>query len=446
MTDTLITNARIFVPGGWQTGNLLIQDGHIATIGDIPSQGGADTLARNYFDAHGMALIPALVNGHTHLSQTFMRGLAGGRPLLRWLKELIWPLQGAMSEEVLELAALLGLAENIRSGAGSVVDHQKITRSPSFTEAIVRAAKKSGLRVTIARAWSDRGNGAESAQAILDELEGFFEQATRPERHLRLRAVQVSRRAGLVTFASGPLTPWRASAETLQKTHALARRFDSFTHIHVSETAEEVDMTFKETGLRPVAWLDSLGVLDERSQIVHAVWVDEAEMDLLAQRRAPVVHCPVSNAVLGSGIAPVKAMLEKGINLRLGTDGPASNDTQDCFENMKTALMLARASSLDAAAIAPRQALEMATINNGLSVGQPADLCLVNHDSVWSAPLHDLDSALALCARASDVHALMVGGDWLMRDGKLVTLDEEGILKEAQSAVKILRKKAGLDS
>lgn len=435
MTDTLITNAHIFVPGGWQEGDILIQDGHIAAIGDIgDSTFNAERLTLN---AERAVVIPALVNGHTHLSQTFMRGLAGGRPLLRWLKELIWPLQGAMSEEVLELAALLGLAENIRSGAGSVVDHQKITRTAAFTEAIVRAAKKSGLKVTIARAWSDRGNGAESAQAILDELEGFFEQATRPEQ---------GRRAGLVTFASGPLTPWRASAETLQKTHALARRFDSFTHIHVSETAEEVDMTFKETGLRPVAWLDSLGVLDERSQIVHAVWVDEAEMDLLAQRRAPVVHCPVSNAVLGSGIAPVKAMLEKGINLRLGTDGPASNDTQDCFENMKTALMLARASSLDAAAIAPRQTLEMATINNGLSVGQPADLCLVNLDSVWSAPLHDLDSALALCARASDVHALMVGGDWLMRDGKLVTLDEEDILKEAQSAVKILRKKAGLDS
>ncbi len=435
MTDTLITNAHIAVPGGWQEGDLLIRDGHIAAIGDI---GGltfnvelpALSLSKgSTLNAQRAVVIPALVNGHTHLSQTFMRGLAGGRPLLRWLKELIWPLQGAMSEEVLEL-------ENIRSGAGSVVDHQKITRTPAFTEAIVRAAKKSGLRVTIARAWSDRGNGAESAQAILDELEGFFEQASSPSTSLR---------TSRVNFASGPLTPWRASAETLQKTHALARRFDSFTHIHVSETAEEVEMTFKETGLRPVAWLDSLGVLDERSQIVHAVWVDEAEMDLLAQRRAPVVHCPVSNAVLGSGIAPIKAMLAKGINLRLGTDGPASNDTQDCFENMKTALMLARASSLDAAAVSPRQALEMATASGGLAVGQPADLCLVNLDSVWSAPTHDLDSALALCARASDAQALMVGGDWLMRDGKCVTLDEEGIIKEAQSAVKILRKKAGLD-
>lgn len=427
MAEILITNAQVAVPGGWLEGSILIKDGQITAIGEISPKSGTD-LQPCIYNAHGAAVIPPLVNGHTHLSQTFMRGLAGGRPLLRWLKELIWPLQNAMSEEILELAALLGLAENIRSGAGTVVDHQKITRAPAHTEAIVRAAKKSRLRVTIARAWSDRGNGAEAPQVILDELESFFRQSS-----------------DRVTFASGPLTPWRASAETLQKTHALARQFDSFTHIHVSETAEEAEMTLKETGLRPVSWLNSLGVLDENCQIVHAVWVNEAEMDLLAERGAPVVHCPVSNAVLGSGIAPVKAMLKKGVPLRFGTDGPASNDTQDCFENMKTALMLARASTLDAAAVSPRQTLDMATASIGLAVGQPADLCLVNLNSVWSAPVHDFDSAVTLCARASDVQALMMGGEWLMLDGKLTTLDEAAILQESASAVKILRIKGNID-
>jgi 5-methylthioadenosine/S-adenosylhomocysteine deaminase len=427
VADALITNANILVPGGWQQGDLLIKEGQIVAIGEIPPQNVID-LRHSTFDAHGLAIVPALVNGHTHLSQTFMRGLAGGRPLLRWLKELIWPLQDAMSEEVLELAALLGLAENIRSGAGTVIDHHKITRTPAFTETVVRAAKKSGLRVTVARAWSDRGGGAEASQAILDELESFFEQETE-----------------LVKFASGPLTPWRASAETLVKAHTLARQFDTFTHIHVSETADEVQMTLDETGLRPVAWLDSLGVLGPHCQIVHAVWVDEAEIDLLAESGSPVVHCPVSNAVLGSGIAPVRDMRQKGVSLRLGTDGPASNDTQDCFENMKAALLFARASSLDAAAISPRQALEMATTSNGLAVGQPANLCLVDLDTVWSAPVHELDSALALCARADDIRAVIVNGEWLMSDGKLTTLDEEVIIKEAASAVKVLRKKAGLD-
>lgn len=437
MNDIVLSGVRAAVPyspqapSGWlDPATILIQGGQIVAL--LPGEMDPAVLAPGtpVYSAPGMAAIPALVNGHTHLSQTFMRGLAAGRPLLRWLKELIWPLQGAMSEEVLELAALLGLAENIRSGAGYVVDHQKITRTPACTHAVARAAQRSGLRVTLARAWSDRGSGAESPAAILEELESFFGQSQATDR---------------VTFASGPLTPWRCSAETLQAAHRLAERFDSFTHIHVSETAGEVDLTHNESGLRPVAWLDSLGILDRRCQVVHAVWVDEPEMDLLAQRGAAVVHCPVSNAVLGSGISPLKSMLDKGVRVRLGTDGPASNDTQDSFETLKTAILLARASRLDAAAISPRQALEMAWNSPGLAAGQAADLALVDLNSVWSAPVQDLDSALALCARARDVQALMVAGEFVLLEGKITSLDEEAILKESANAVKILRKKAGLD-
>jgi 5-methylthioadenosine/S-adenosylhomocysteine deaminase len=435
MDDILITDAIIAVAessetgSGWlNPGNILVKDGCIAAITATPPQD--ISLSAQVVPAQGMAVIPTLVNAHTHLSQTFMRGLAAGRPLLRWLKELIWPLQNAMSEEVLELAALLGLAENTRCGAGIVVDHHKITHAPTFTEAVIRAARQSGLRVTVARAWSDRGAGAESPQLILEELEAWFSQF---------------KSGDPVTCASGPLTPWRCSAKTLQTTHHLAKQYGAFTHIHVSETAEEVATTQKETGLRPVSWLDSLGILDEHCQIVHAVWVDEGEIDLLAENHAPVVHCPVSNAVLGSGIAPLITLLQKGIALRLGTDGPASNDTQDCFENMKMALCFARASNLDASAVSPRQALNMATASEGLAIGQPADLAMVRLDSLWAAPVHDLDSALVLCARAADVEALMVDGKFLMSAGELTMIDEEIILKESKRAVQTLRRKAGLD-
>ena len=415
-------------PDGWLADAwLVIAEGKIAGISIEQPEA---RLGDEVVFAQGAAVIPALLNGHTHLSQTMMRGLAGGRPLLRWLKEMIWPLQGAMSEEVLELAALLGLAENIRSGAGRVVDHQKITRTPAFSQAVLRAAKRSGLRFTLARAWSDRGNGAEDGKAVLEELENLLD-AVKAEALLRV--------------ASGPLTPWRASAQTLKAAHWLAAAHDSFTHIHVSETEEEVDMSLKEYGLRPVAWLDSLGILDARCQVVHAVWVDEAEVDLLAARRAPVVHCPVSNAVLGSGIAPVAFMMKKGVRILLGTDGPASNDTQDCFETMKMTICLARASGLDASAVPARAALEMAVASRGLALGQPADLAFVSLNSVWSAPVHDLDSALALCARAGDTDYLMVAGEWLMRDRRITTLDEENILRESAAAVKSLRRQAGLD-
>jgi 5-methylthioadenosine/S-adenosylhomocysteine deaminase len=431
MDDLLITGAIVAVPGGWlNPANIHIQDGCIAAL--LPGKADLSTQApaTRLIPAQGMAAIPALVNGHTHLSQTFMRGLAAGRPLLRWLKELIWPLQDAMSAEVLELAALLGLAENTRSGVGAVIDHQKITHSPACSEIVIRAGRQSGLRLTVARAWADRGSAAEPSQAILDELQESFQAVLPGDR---------------VSFASGPLTPWRCSAGILQAAHHLAREYGAFTHIHVSETREEVEITLKETGYRPVAWLDHLGILDENCQVVHAVWVDQGEIDLLARRRSPVVHCPVSNAVLGSGIAPLKALLEKGISLRLGTDGPASNDTQDCFENMKMALCLARASNQDAALLSPRQALRMATGSDGLLVGQPADLALVRLDSVWSAPVQDFDSALVLCSRACDVQALVVAGECVMLGGKLTKIDEEIVIKEARDALQRLRRKAGLE-
>jgi 5-methylthioadenosine/S-adenosylhomocysteine deaminase len=347
------------------------------------------------------------------------------------LKELIWPLQSAFSADEMYLASLLGLAENLRGGVTYVVDHHKITHSPQHTEAVKRAAEEIGIRCTIARAWSDRGNKPESGAAILDEMEHWY-SLQNPE--------------SKVTFASGPLTPWRATGDLMQKTHAQAKKHGSFTHIHVSETREEVEMTLNETGLRPVTWLDQLGILDEHAQIVHAVWVDDSEIDLLRDRNAMVVHCPVSNAVLGSGIAPIGKMLQRGVRLRLGTDGSASNDTQDCLENTNMAICLARAAHQDAANVTNDQALRMSLSDRTISVGVDADLMMVNLNTLRSAPVHDFTSALTLCAHSGDVDTVMVAGEILMQNGKLTRIDEEILIKECSSALKILKKRAGIDT
>lgn len=413
-----------------EQGSILIRDGKIAGIFEDVIVPKAISNHAQVVQLDNKVVLPALVNGHTHLSQTFMRGLASGRSLLRWLKELIWPLQKAFSPELLELAALLGLAENTRSGVAQVINHQKITSDLTFSTAVIRAAQKSGLKVTIARAWADVGDFGEKPDAIISELEALFSFVNSEEK---------------VKIASGPLTTWRCSAATLEKTHQLALEHGSFSHIHLSETREEVEMTVNETGLRPVAWLDDLGLLDENFQIVHAVWVNADEIKLLAQTQASVIHCPVSNAVLGSGVAPVKDMLEQGVRVTLGTDGPASNDTQDSFETMKMALCLARVTAQEGDALSPGEVLHMATCSTGLSVGQPADLAIVDLESVWSSPVHDAESALVLSCRASNVWGLLVDGDFVMYDRQLTMLDEPVLIKEAQSAVKLLRKKAGLD-
>lgn len=429
LTDAFIAVHPSLNPSGWlKPGYLLIEDGSIRALSAQPLPE-AQTADAERLSLPERAITPVWVNGHTHLSQTLLRGLAGGRPLLRWLKERIWPLQDAFTPEAAHIAALLGLAENIRSGCGVVVDHQKITGSPAHTEAVYRAARQSGVRVWLARAWSDRGSNAEPAAAIVEELQGWLSR---------------NRPGELVQFASGPLTPWRCSADTLRATHELACQHRAFTHIHVSETLDEVDLHLNEYNLRPVEWLAQIGVLDEQTHIVHAVWLNDNELNLLAEKRPLIVHCPVSNAVLGSGIAPLGELLKRGLRLRLGTDGPASNDTQDSLETMKIALCFARAVQRDASLVPPRTALQMAWDSPGLQAGQPADLAIVRLTSVWTAPVHNLDSALALCARADNVESLMVAGEFILRDGSLLTLDESSILREASQMTAWLRRKAGL--
>ncbi len=427
----IISNAAILQPeGGFSLGSIRIENGIISAISAGTTRVDPTDENTTMINANGMAAMPGLVNGHTHFSQAFMRGLAGGRPLLQWLRELIWPLQSEISVEEMNLAALLSLAENLRGGVTSLVDHHKITRTKEHTLAVQKAVATMGMRCAIARAWVNKGKNPEEDQAILSELEEWFSQ---------------SQADSLVSYASGPLTPWRVTEKLLQQTHQLAKDYGSFTHIHVSETQDEVQMSLDEYGVRPVKWLHQIGVLDDHTQVVHAVWVDDEEIETLARQKATVVHCPVSNAVLGSGIAPVQKFLKQGITLRLGSDGSASNDTQDCFETMKMAVCLARASQKDASAISCIDALKMATANRVLSVGEPADLILVDMDSLSSAPVQDIESALVLSTRRDDVDTVLVNGEILMRDKELVCIDEDVIIKECNLAIKSLRKRAGIE-
>jgi 5-methylthioadenosine/S-adenosylhomocysteine deaminase len=429
MTDILIENGKILTSTGWsEKGYLSIKDGKITEVGAGKAPPETVQSARQVISADGMAVLPGLTNAHTHLSQTFMRGLSDGRPLMRWLKELVWPLQEAMSLDELRLAAMLGLIENLRGGATHVVDHQKITRTLDHSLAVCSAAERCGMKLTLARAWADNGSNSESPQNILHELEILFE---RYQTH------------GQIKVASGPLTPWRATAETLKKTHLLAQQYGSFTHIHVSETSEEVKMNLDSTGMRPVVWLDSLGILGPESQIVHAVWVDKEEMLLLQKRDALVIHCPISNAILGSGIAPIFNMHQSGIRIHLGTDGPASNDNQDSFENMKTALCLAHVRESDPTQLSPKDILQMATTGKTLKKGDPADIIVVNLRNVNAAPVHEIDASLVLSCHGSDVDSVIIDGKLLMNRKRILVIDEEALLKECEQAAFSLRKRLG---
>lgn len=417
-------------PGWLQPGFLAISDGRISAIGSGSPPEELQRGSREIMDARGMAALPGLTNAHTHLSQTFMRGLAGGRALLPWLQELIWPLQAAMSPEETRLAALLGLVENLRCGATHVINNHKVTSTREHTDAVLSAAEQAGLRFTLARGWADRGKIPEPAESILADLERLLDQW---KEHPSIR------------IANGPIAVWRCSAETLQQSHALAKTYGSFTHIHTAESRHEVDLSLDEYNLRPVEWLDQIGVVDEDTQLVHCVWLDDNELSLLAESRAAVIHCPVSNAILGSGVAPISAMLERNIPVLLGTDGPASNDTQDIWETMKAAVSLARITGLDPTILPPQQALSLVLAGKSLRTDAPADLILVDTNHTRAVPVHDLTSALVLGTHGSDVDTVICGGEILMKNKQVLILDEQELLRECTNAVKILRNKAGID-
>lgn len=396
--------------------------------------------AGRVIDATNMAVLPGLVNAHTHLAQTFMRGLGDDKTLLQWLKQVMWPLQAAMTPDDMRLASLLGLVENLKCGASAVNQHHKLP-GPAFADATLEAAETVGLRFQLARSWVDLGGAAEEPDAIIAELERL---------HRRWQGAG----DGRITISNGPMVPWRCSDETLRRTVALARSWGIPTHIHVAEAQDEIDLMLERTGLRHIEWLGSLNALGSDVQLVHCVHVSEAEIDLIAASGSTVVHCPTSNMYLASGIAPIPAMLQRGIPVALGTDGSASHNSQDLLETMKTAVLLAKVGSGDPTALVPSDILHMVTTagarimnrsdSGALIPGQKADITLVDLNKPHIMPVHRPDSAVVYNCNGPDVHTVIVDGRVLLDAGRVTRLDEEALLAECSEAARSLMQRAGV--
>jgi 5-methylthioadenosine/S-adenosylhomocysteine deaminase len=448
---TLFQNAALVLPDRViANGHLLVENDRIADIGYWPLAIESSPIANSQWqiiDATHKLILPGLINAHTHLEQTFMRGYSANRSLLDWLRNCIWKLQGAMNVEDVRLAATLGLVEAMRGGATTILDHHKVPFSRAHTDVVLQAAEALGLRLVLARAWADRGTNAESPAAILDDLHRLFN-----EWH--------GAADGRIHIANGPLVPWRCSAQTLQRTTALARAHNALTHCHISETQDEVAMTLKETGQRPIEWFESLGVLGDDFHAVHGVWVNDVEIKLLAKHNATVTHCPAANMILASGAAPIAKLRRMGINLALATDGPASNDGQDLFEMMRLAALLARVTTMDAQAMQPREVIDMATLGGAqalkifpkqnlgeigrLEIGAKADLVMLDMNAAHIQPVGDVLASVVYNARGSDVDTVVVDGRVLMQNKQVLGLDEAALLEECRERAAHLAKRAGV--
>jgi 5-methylthioadenosine/S-adenosylhomocysteine deaminase len=310
---------------------------------------------------------------------------------------------------------------------------------------VAEAAQRSGARARLARGYADR-----------DPYYPAFQEATEQVLRETERLVRAWNKPGSrVRVEFGPLIPWGCRGEGLQKIARLARDWDIGVHIHLDETRPEVQMSLDEYGVRPARWLADLGVMDERWQLVHCVWLDEEEMDLVAQAGSTIVHCPVSNMYLASGTPKVLDWRKRGIPVALATDGPGSNNSQDMLEVLKYTACLQKVDQLDATALLPHEVLEMAWAGGAramglageigrLAPGALADVTLVRLDRPHIAPVHSAQSALVYNANGNDVDTVIVNGQVLVRGGRHTTVDEAGLIADCQRAAEAMCARAGI--
>ena len=428
-----------------------VVNGRIAATGSGVPPDSVQGSVKQVIDASGAVVMPGMVNAHTHLFQSFFRGLADDKSLLEWLRSCIWPGAVHLDYESAKLAALIGLVENIRTGATSVIDHQYVHVDDQIDEAVCEAADELGLRLRLARGWADRNYEptlTESADVVV-------------ERTTRLRQGWIDHPRVRIELA--PLIPWGCSDEAMQLTLEQAREWGVGTHIHCAETTTEVDMSIEERGMRHVEWLDSLGALGPDLQLAHSVWLDDKELDLIGQHGAVVVHCPVSNMYLASGVARILEMKERGIVVALASDGPGSNNRQDMFEVLKTTVLLQKVHHLDPIALQPEDVVAMACRGGARAFGSPeeigtsdelgqlvagakADLVVVNLETVFASPVHRPVSSLVFCCSPADVVHVMVDGRLLVEDGSLTMIDEAALINEAREAAQRVFRRAGVES
>jgi 5-methylthioadenosine/S-adenosylhomocysteine deaminase len=370
-------------------------------------------------------LIPGLVNTHTHAAMTLFRGLADDLPLMTWLQEHIWPAESTwVSENFARHGTELAVAEMIRGGTTCFNDMY------FFPQQSAQAASQAGMRATIGLIMIDFPTAWASGP---DEY---------MEKGLALH--DRYRNDPLIRTAFAPHAPYTVSDGPLSRIVTLAEELDIPVHMHVHETAVEVEDAVKRYGKRPLARLAELGLLSPRLLAVHMTQLTDGEIEQLAAAGAHVLHCPESNLKLASGFCPVAKLHRAGVNVTLGTDGAASNNDLDMFGEMRTAALLAKAVSGDTSAVPAAEALRMATINGAralgleheigsLEPGKAADIVAVDLGTLESRPVYDVVSHLVYVCGRHNVSDVWIAGRQVLKDRRLTTLDEQQLFTQAEA-------------
>ena len=418
-------------------GDLLIHDGRIAALGE--SGGGAGEV----IDARGCAVLPGFVQTHVQLCQTLFRGRADDLPLIDWLKRRVWPMEAAHTPASIRASARLGVAEMIKGGTTCALTMETVRH----TREVFRVVEETGFRATVGKCMMDAGEGV--PDGLLEGTEDSISES------LALLEEWHGRAGGRIRYCFAPRFAVSCTGELLRRVAGLARERGVIVHTHASENRTEIEMVERATGMRNVRYLDSLGLAAPHVALAHCVHLDESELEILARTGTHVLHCPSSNLKLGSGVAPVREMLARGINVTLGADGAPCNNRLDMFTEMRTAALLQKAFH-GADALPARRVLRMATADGAralglaaeigsLEAGKRADVCVVDLDRLHATPGTDVVSTLVYASTAADVRSVIIDGRMVLKDGELVSLDEREVMDEARREGESLARRAQVD-
>jgi 5-methylthioadenosine/S-adenosylhomocysteine deaminase len=427
---TVDSERHIFSPGA-----VAIDGTTIAAVG-AASDISARFKAAEQIDAAGAIVIPGLINTHGHAPMVLYRGLADDLRLQDWLEKYIFPAEAkTVSREMVRAGTRLAALEMIQSGTTAYADMYY------FEEEIARVTKAAGMRGVLGQTIIQFPVAdAKTPQEALARTEAFIKEFAKDD---------------LIVPAVAPHSPYTVDAKDLLASRALATKYGVPLLIHVAETETELGASQKaHSGMSPVAYLQAIGFWGPRTVVNHGVWVDAADIKLLRSHQVAVSHNPESNMKLASGIAPVPEYLAAGVTVGLGTDGAASNNDLDMFEAMRFAALLHKVKTGDPRAVPAATALEMATIQGAralgldrqigsLEAGKRADLAVVSASSARLTPMYDAVSHLVYAAHGEDVRTVMVNGRVLMRDRKMLTLDEPAVLAEARKLAEAVRAAVG---
>lgn len=424
--NILIKNASILAMSGnteiMEKASIAIENGKIKYIGIVPE----DFKANKVIDGTNKLAMPGLVNSHTHIAMSLFRNYADDLPFWTWLFERIMPREEKLIPEHVYWGSMLSIAEMIRFGVTSFADMY------FFMEEVAKASEETGIRASLCIGMSDSGD----QQAKIKNAKEFFDNWH-------------GKADGRITVMAGPHAPYSCSPEFLAKVIDMATERDMRIHIHLSESKKEIDDSYNLRGKSPIKHVNDLGLLDLPTLAAHCVHLSDEDIAILAEKKVSVANNPGSNLKLGNGFARVEDMLRSGVNVGLGTDGSASNNNLNMFEEINLAALINKGYTGDTTSIPAATAVKMATLNGAralgidkqvgsLEAGKKADIIMLDLNKPHFYPRYNLVASLVYSAQASDVETVIVDGKVLMENYELKTIDLEKVMFNAERCAKSL--------